>query len=81
MIHRDNLGWDKGNGFLKDVAIYLKDMFPNDLLFRFHGDHFIILSVQAINDDMTLINQCEIFNNSGVYVQWGVTLIQINLSS
>jgi GGDEF domain-containing protein len=37
-------GWNNGNEFLKQFANELKKLYPDDMIFRYHGDDFIILS-------------------------------------
>ncbi len=37
-------GWDKGDGFLNSFVNLLRTSYPDNLIFRLHGDDFVILS-------------------------------------
>lgn len=44
-------GWEKGNQMLANIGKYLKETYSNDMLFRYHGDDFVLLSMNKINFD------------------------------
>lgn len=39
-------GWSEGDRFLKEFALFLKAQYPNGMVFRYHGDNFILLFEQ-----------------------------------
>lgn len=45
-------GWSSGNEFLKAIAILLKDIFQESLVFRIFGDDFAILSHEQLQTQM-----------------------------
>jgi len=42
--YNNTYGWDKGDIFLKDVVNIIRICCPDNLIFRLHGDDFVILS-------------------------------------
>lgn len=42
--YNKNMGWTKGDEFLKYFAKKLVENFPDNIIFRIHGDDFVILS-------------------------------------
>ncbi|MCU7834785.1 MAG: response regulator [gamma proteobacterium symbiont of Taylorina sp.] len=59
-------GWNKGDELLKDVALCLNNHFPNSLIFRVHGDDFVILSKAQIDIDEQAINLLPLLNNAEI---------------
>jgi putative nucleotidyltransferase with HDIG domain/diguanylate cyclase (GGDEF)-like protein len=49
-------GWDKGDIFLKSFVDLIHTRLPNDLIFRLHGDDFVILSDSPTTIDLTLFD-------------------------
>jgi len=62
-------GWDKGNDFLKEFCALLERDFPNAVIFRYHGDDFILIfsSHQTIHKDYLL--SYEVFNDNSVSLE------------
>ena len=49
-------GWSEGDRFLKEFAQFLKTEYPNGMVFRYHGDNFILLFEQM----QTSVSKAEI---------------------
>ena len=47
-------GWDQGNAMLQKIAEQIEILMPDHLIFRYHGDDFIILSKGDIPTQMLL---------------------------
>ncbi|MAD42832.1 MAG: hypothetical protein CL623_10650 [Arcobacter sp.] len=43
-------GWEKGNDLIKEFAELLLKEIPNEYIFRFHGDDFVILSKEELDE-------------------------------
>ncbi|MEA1920595.1 MAG: response regulator [Campylobacterota bacterium] len=56
--YNDKHGWAEGNKLLHLFSEYLNTHYPQSLVFRFHGDDFIIISKEHLEVDM---NQFEYF--------------------
>ena len=41
--YNNKYGWNAGDDFLKDFSSYLKTLFKESIIFRVHGDDFIVL--------------------------------------
>ena len=41
--YNESFGWSSGDEILNDIASFLKEIFPLDLVFRVEGDDFIVL--------------------------------------
>jgi putative nucleotidyltransferase with HDIG domain len=50
-------GWKKGDEVLKEIASILKYEFPNENIFRFNGDDFLIISHTPINLQKSIFNK------------------------
>ncbi len=62
-------GWNKGNELLISVANQLKKGFPESILFRYHGDDFLILSSTHVEFDVACIDIRTIDEDSIVKIQ------------
>ena len=62
-------GWEKGNQFLIQIAQILPKMYPNTLIFRHHGDDFVILSSKHQIIEENNINDLPLFKENNVYVE------------
>lgn len=54
--HNKEAGWDMGNTLLKAVASFLETQVEDGLIFRFHGDDFIIITNDIL--DTTFLTNC-----------------------
>jgi len=54
--YNNQFGWDKGDQLLRSVANVLRECYSNKLIFRIHGDDFIILSEQPFDHDLAVFN-------------------------
>jgi len=61
-------GWEGGNGFLRRFAEALRSRYPGAMLFRYHGDDFILLFESHTEVLETEIAALELFEGSGVEV-------------
>ncbi|MCX6074528.1 MAG: response regulator [Campylobacterales bacterium] len=59
-------GWSKGDEFLFEFVNYLSRQYPLVLIFRIHGDDFILLSKESLDIDITQFQEWESFKNSNV---------------
>ncbi|MDA3947331.1 MAG: PhnD/SsuA/transferrin family substrate-binding protein [Helicobacteraceae bacterium] len=41
--YNQKMGWNGGNRFLKDFGAMLKELYPQAMVFRYHGDGFVLL--------------------------------------
>lgn len=71
-----NNGWSKGNQFLIGVAGILKGIYVNDLVFRFEGDDFIVLSEHDIKDHSDEINRHLVLQATGVNVECSIQKLE-----
>lgn len=51
------LGWEKGDRLLKDMADTLRDKYPNDFIFRLHGDEFAVASNDQTKIDTSIFDE------------------------
>ena len=74
-------GWDKGNELLKKFAEHLQSLSPETVLFRIHGDDFLIISEDL---NLELSHECTIpplLNGTGVGVQCHKFLVNEDILS
>jgi putative nucleotidyltransferase with HDIG domain len=50
--YNNKFGWMAGDKILKMFANYLRDNYPDALIFRIHGDDFIIIYEEPISDSL-----------------------------
>jgi len=62
-------GWKRGNRLLFEFAKYLNDAFEEVMIFRVHGDDFVVLSSEEISIDESLLKELDIMQNSGITLQ------------
>ena len=60
--YNKKFGWDYGDKFLKKIVYYFHTHYENDLIFRFHGDDFILISDEKI--DINKLKLEEFVNNT-----------------
>jgi GGDEF domain-containing protein len=49
-------GWDKGDLFLQELVKTIRHTYPDTLIFRLHGDDFVLFSEIEIELDLSLLN-------------------------
>ena len=54
-------GWHKGDNLLSDFVKYIEKNYPQNLIFRVHGDDFILLGKERIDIDLQMIENIETF--------------------
>jgi putative nucleotidyltransferase with HDIG domain len=64
-------GWSEGDRLLKEFASFLKKNYPNSLIFRVHGDDFIILSKDHIDINKDVINSLDLFHKAHITTSFG----------
>ncbi|MFC2074329.1 HD domain-containing phosphohydrolase [Campylobacterota bacterium] len=68
-------GWDAGDALLKEFARHLQETYPDAMVFRIHGDDFVLIS------ESTVFDQCDSYNQAAFLKDTGVTLSHHSLSS
>jgi putative nucleotidyltransferase with HDIG domain/diguanylate cyclase (GGDEF)-like protein len=61
-------GWSEGDQFLKRFANYLQDTYPMSMVFRYHGDDFIILTKENLHIDMNQFENLDFFNKDHISI-------------
>lgn len=61
-------GWKKGDELLSEFASYLIELFPKCLVFRIHGDDFILMSDGELAIDEASIRSLDFLKNSNIDV-------------
>jgi len=51
------LGWKKGDDLLNEMATVLREKYPNDFIFRLHGDDFVVASNDGIKIDTAIADR------------------------
>jgi len=59
-------GWNEGDKFLCELVDYLSEHYPLSLIFRVHGDDFILLSEETLDINMKPLEKLKLFKNSSV---------------
>jgi len=67
-VYNHKYGWNRGDELLKDVASCLNNAFPESLVFRVHGDDFVVLSKDQTNIDEQTTNLLPLINNANITV-------------
>ncbi|MEA3373519.1 MAG: response regulator [Campylobacterota bacterium] len=62
-------GWERGDKLLADVAEWLKKSYPDTLVFRIHGDDFLLLSDVALDIDTTALLAMDVAQGSDITMQ------------
>jgi putative nucleotidyltransferase with HDIG domain len=68
-------GWNDGDIFLKKFANYLQDTFALSLIFRFHGDDFILVSKECLTIDMNQFESLDLLDKKYI----SISKLHINL--
>ncbi len=63
------LGWKKGDDLLKEIATTLRDKYPNDFIFRLHGDDFVTASNDQTKIDTAIFDELLQKYNNAVYLE------------
>ena len=62
-------GWSKGSMLLAEFAKYLQHTFKDSLIFRIHGDDFVVLHNQETAVEKSFYMELEMMKGSGVTIQ------------
>lgn len=60
-------GWGKGDELLIEIANELKELYPDAIIFRIHGDDFIILNITHLEIDQTILFKKTIFRHKEIH--------------
>ncbi len=66
--YNQTYGWEEGNNLLKRFAKFLKIFFPDDIVIRYHGDDFVVLSKTHDIISMEELSQCDIIKKNIIYI-------------
>lgn len=69
MTYIEKNGWDEGNNLLIQFAKQLKSDFPQAIIFRYHGDDFVLLFDQPIAWDGSYFENMLLLKDKSVSVQ------------
>jgi len=53
----NKFGWEKGDIFLKSIVLKLQNFYKDNLIFRIHGDDFVVISDKNIQVDLSIFKQ------------------------
>ncbi len=59
-------GWVEGNRVLKEFGLYLKNMLEENLIFRIHGDDYLVLTSNEL--DLSNLDISHITKDSNIYL-------------
>jgi len=59
-------GWNSGNELLKNIATFLRKRYARTLIFRFHGDEFIVLSDAKIDFSLSIMKDFKPFETKEI---------------
>ncbi|MCU7940241.1 MAG: HD domain-containing protein [gamma proteobacterium symbiont of Bathyaustriella thionipta] len=68
--YNNRYGWSKGDKLLREFADILKENNPDSLIFRVHGDDFILLDKQQIKLNTNLISSLDLLNKAKISVSF-----------
>ncbi len=60
--------WSEGNQLLQNLVTFLYQQYPEAMIFRIHGDDFVILNHKHHEINMNQLDELEIFQNNRVGV-------------
>jgi putative nucleotidyltransferase with HDIG domain len=63
-----NHGWDSGNQLLIDLAKTIRDHYPEALVFRYHGDDFILLFAHQTEVDNSFLENMPLLKDKGITI-------------
>ena len=64
--YNKKFGWHKGDGLLSEVSAYLQDTYDNAVLFRAHGDRFVLLKYEPIDHIIEELTDAEFLRKYNV---------------
>jgi len=69
--YNDLHGWHNGDKLLKNFASFLKKNYAKGLLFRVHGDDFILLDKEHLEIDAVAINTLDLLSKANITASFG----------
>ena len=64
----NNYGWQEGDKLLNSFVKYLQKNYPQYIIFRVHGDDFILIGKEDVEIDIDSIEKLDIFKNNQINV-------------
>jgi len=61
-------GWSEGDKLLSQFVDYLQDLYPLAMIFRFHGDDFVLISKEHLEIDMNQFELLDIFKKEHISI-------------
>ncbi|MEA2111912.1 MAG: HD domain-containing phosphohydrolase [Campylobacterota bacterium] len=61
-------GWSGGDKLLSQFVDYLQDLYPLSMIFRFHGDDFILISKEHLEIDMNQFESLDMFKKEHISI-------------
>ncbi|MDD3324395.1 MAG: response regulator [Sulfurospirillaceae bacterium] len=75
-------GWKSGDEILQKFATFLKDKFPDSLIFRVHGDDFIVLHKECSEKTCKMSFEVDFLKDADISLEVGkVDIAQKNIAS
>ena len=75
-------GWQEGDKLLNNIVLYLQKTYPQHIIFRVHGDDFILMSKEDVEIDIEAIQKLDIFKNNKIRVtKENITLKEKTIST
>lgn len=68
-LYNKEFGWEKGNTLLKDFAQHLKNLLPEAIIIRYHGDDFIILNKVTTELPLDLLLNFSLLKDSVIDIE------------
>jgi len=62
-------GWEDGDKLLADIATELKESFSDSLVFRIHGDDFLLLSKEVLHVDLSKLHNLDILKYNDIDIK------------
>ncbi len=66
--YNEKYGWNSGDELLSKFANYIKQSFPQALIFRIHGDDFLILDKKHLIIEKEFIENIDFLKDTGITV-------------
>ena len=76
--YNKEFGWSKGDQLLHDFATELNIMIKESLIFRIHGDDFLVLSQNMLDIDKKAINNISFLKDNGLFCSVQVISLKSN---
>ncbi|MFK5894912.1 MAG: response regulator [Pseudomonadota bacterium] len=68
--YNNQKGWNQGDELLKSFSFYLQTSYPHSLVFRVHGDDFIVLNAKHLDIDKEAIHKLQLLTEASISVSF-----------